>query len=433
MKTLDILRRAGRSLRQAKTRTLLTSLAIGVGAFTITISLAGGQGGRDYADAIVNSNTDVRELLVSKESPDADAIAEYTEGASQVPSGPGTTGGPFTRGLEYITTTDLDAMADIANVTGVTPNYSPAVDYITRDGQKKYQASVSTFAPSVALEYAAGGVEGELADGEIILAEDYASTLGFENPADAIGEEVVIGATQLRTLFGPSVVRDEFPFVVKGVSSESGLAFRSQGSLLISEPATKMLYEFVSQGTPTYNQFLVASVRVAEPDQAEAAKADLEAEGYTAQTAADVLGTVNTFINVLLGILLGFGALAVITSIFGIVNTQYISVLERTQQIGLMKALGMSQGDVGKLFTFEAAWIGFLGGAIGAGLAVLGGTIANPYISEALGLGDIYLLIFTPLQVFAVIGGLILISIVAGILPARKASKLDPIEALRTE
>ena len=93
----------------------------------------------------------------------------------------------------------------------------------------------------------------------------------------------------------------------------------------------------------------------------------------------------------------------------------------------------MSQADVGKLFTFEAAWIGFLGGAIGAGLAVIGGTIANPYISEALGLGDIYLLIFTPGQVLGVVIGLILISIVAGIMPARKASKLDPIEALRTE
>ncbi len=430
MRTTDIIRRAGRSLRQAKTRTLLTSLAIGVGAFTITISLAGGQGGRDYADAIVNSNTDVRELVVTKESEDTGAIAEYNPDAPQVTGPAGAS--PFGDSIEFLGLDDLESIAEIDAVTDVTPNYSPAVDYVTTEGEKKYRATVSTFSPGVSLEYAAGGVNDDLADGEIILSEDYAKALGFSTPADAIGEVVQIGATKQRTLFSVPQT-EEFSFTVRGVSSESGLAFRSQGSLLVTQQATKDLYEFVSEGSPNYNRFIVASVRVAEPGQAEEVKTILEEDGYTAQTAADLLGTVNTFINVLLGILLGFGALAVLTSIFGIVNTQYISVLERTQQIGLMKALGMSQADVGKLFTFEAAWIGFSGGAIGAGLAVIGGTIANPYISEALGLGDIYLLIFTPGQVLGVVIGLILISIVAGIMPARKASKLDPIEALRTE
>jgi len=432
--TLDIFRRAGRSLKQAKARTILTSLAIGVGAFTITISLAGGQGGRDYADAIVNSNTDVRELLVTKENEDADTIPEFEPngaGSARAAAGGGG-GGGFTRGLQFISLDDVEKMADINNVTAVTPSFSPAVDYITTEGQKKYQATVSPFSPSVSLTFAAGSTNGNLENNQIILAENFATTLGFTNPADAIGKTVQIGATKQRTVFSGAVAQ-EFSYEVAAVSSESGLAFRSQGSLLLNETAISQLYTFVSEGTSGYNRFLAASVIVAEPDQAEVVKATLEEQGFTAQTSADVLGTVNTFINVLLGVLLGFGALAVITSIFGIVNTQYISVLERTQQIGLMKALGMSQADVGKLFTFEAAWIGFLGGTIGAGLAVIGGIIANPAISRALDLGDISLLIFSPLQVLAVIVGLVLISIVAGILPARKASKLDPIEALRTE
>ena len=139
-------------------------------------------------------------------------------------------------------------------------------------------------------------------------------------------------------------------------------------------------------------------------------------------------------VNLLQGIVIGFGVLALIASVFGVINTQYISVLERTQQIGLMKALGMRGRHVSKLFRYEAASLGLIGGVIGSAIAFAVGTAINPWITEQLGLGEgNYLLVFDPLSIAILVIALSVVAIAAGYSPARKAAKLDPIEALRTE
>jgi putative ABC transport system permease protein len=431
MKMTDTIRRAGRSLRHAKARTLLTSLAIGVGAFTITLSLAAGAGGRQYTEDLISANTDVHELRVMQKQESGAATntpKEYKQGASSENIGNGFQ-------FKQLSQNDIDKIEKTSGVKVVEPVYTLNAQYVTRASQKKYDASLSTFNQSVSQQYLAGSVSG-LDKNSVLITEEYRKVLGFSSNQDAIGKTVDLAVGKSIPSANPlqPLAPKLFTLTVAAVYKSSALSFSNGTSLQVLPEMAKELYTYNMEGAPGYGTYFAATVRTDPDISAESVKADLSAMGYDVQTAKDLMSTLFSFINVLQGILLGFGALAVLTSIFGIINTQYISVLERTSQIGLMKALGMRRRDVGRLFKFEAAWIGFLGGAIGSGLAFIAGTLGNPVITKALELQEgTTLLIFQPLSMLVVIIGLMLISVGAGILPARKAAKLDPIEALRTE
>lgn len=425
MKITDIIRRAGRSLRNAKARTLLTSLAIGVGAFTITLSLAAGTGGKQYAEDIVTSNTNVRELYVQpkqEDQGDPSKLKEYSEDP-QI-----SYGGGFS--IKLLEKSDVDKIAAIDGVEEVTPIYNVTTKYVTREGQKRYQSAIEVFTGAIKQEYVAGNGS-DVSGNNVVIPDTYREALGFSDASKALGQtiQVVIAPTV------PGLPDKTFELRIVGVVKKSVLASIGTASgLQASREVVKEMYEFNQQGTPIENAYMGATVLAKSESDVDRIKSEINSKGYDAQTAEDLMGFIFQFINVLQGILIGFGALAVLTSVFGIINTQYISVLERTQQIGLMKALGMRRRDVGRLFKFEAAWIGFLGGVIGSGLAYAVGTAANPWIRDVLTLGEkTNLLIFEPWVFAVVILGLMLVSVGAGILPARKASKLDPIEALRTE
>lgn len=424
MKTLDIIARASRSIRQAKARTLLTSLAIGVGAFTITLALAAGAGGRQYASDIISANTNTRELRVTqKQSFDTSKPQKYSGDATQ------TFGNGFT--FKQVSQRDLDEIAKLPQVDSVMPIYSLNVEYVTRPEQGKYQAQVIAFDSNITQDYLAGGAATK--PGTAIISEGYRQALGFSSDKAAIGQPIELFVNQASDGRSQPAIK-AFTATVSGVYKSSSLSFTNSSSIQVPAALAKEIYTYNQQGTPGYGQFMGAFVFARSSDVIDQVKQSITNKGFQVQTAQDLMSTIFQFINVLQGILLGFGVLAVLTSIFGIINTQYISVLERTQQIGLMKALGMRRRDVGRLFKFEAAWIGFLGGAIGAGVAIAAGTFANPIITKVLALTKgTNLLIFEPLSVVAIIVGLMLVSVGAGILPARKAAKLDPIEALRTE
>jgi len=190
----------------------------------------------------------------------------------------------------------------------------------------------------------------------------------------------------------------------------------------------------LSPGSQT--TYTTVSVRVDGPTNVPSVEDAVKKMGFNVFSIVDATRSVRRFFAVLdlfLGI---FGSLALAVASIGIVNTLVMAILERRREIGIMKAIGASDGDVKTLFFAEAGVMGMFGGVVGVALGwVIGRVInfgTNVYLKRQH---------FPPEQLWSVpwwlVGGAILfavvVSLVSGFYPAARAARLDPVQALRYE
>ncbi|WP_138442743.1 ABC transporter permease [Sinomonas susongensis] len=428
MKPLEILKTAIANSVRSKLRTTLTILAIFVGAFTLTITNGLGTGISNYIDSQVAAVGSSNSFTVSKASTNTapgSGPQKYDPNTRVLAAG----GRPGATELA-LSQADLSAISAVPGITAVTPVTRVSPAYIEWNGHDKYQLSVLPLSGAQPQLAAGANLDDSSSQAQIVLPVSYVGPLGFSDNNQAVGQSVLIGIDDAEGKI------HEVGAQIVGIEQSSLLGV-SGG--FINKPLSTGLADAQATGAPAAakNAFADATATFAPSTQAQinTMKSRLSSEGYTAQTLDDRIGTVKTVINGIIGVLDAFAVIALVAAGFGIVNTLLMSVQERTREIGLMKAMGMGSGSVFALFSTEAAFIGFLGSAIGSLVAIGLGTVVSRALARGplSDLGGLHVLSFAPASVAGVILLVMAIAFVAGTLPAWRAARQNPIDALRYE
>ena len=154
-------------------------------------------------------------------------------------------------------------------------------------------------------------------------------------------------------------------------------------------------------------------------------------EDFTVQTAEQLVSTFMSVFSLVVIVIGGIGAISLLVGGVGIANTMFTSVLERTREIGAMKAVGATNSDIMSIIVWESGLFGLVGGAIGIGIgyavAKLVGLIATNALKYT------FTVRFSPWFLIGMLVFAFVLGVISGAIPAYRASKLDPVEALRYE
>lgn len=436
MRLIDIIATAGSNMLRSKVRTFLTISAIFIGALTLTLTNGIGSGISSYVDRQLG-NLGAENVLIVSAAPSAEDMAPAVEEGPQkydpernVQATPEGVPGPPSTGV--ITEKDLEKVKRVRGIVKVEAQKTTNVTYIQGATGDKYQISASRDLEGARYDLAAGrGVDLASKQYEIMLPPEYPKVLGYNDAAGAIGKTVTLASTS-----ASGEIR-EFQATIVGVINK-GIISSDGGA--INSSLTDALYAHETKGLPQklQGQFQLATATFAagtSEDEITRIKNDLRTAGFEAMTLKDTIGIFKSVINGIVGVLNGFAVIALLAASFGIINTLFMSVQERTKEIGLMKAMGMRSGRIFLLFSFEAALIGFWGSLLGILAAIGIGQVANRIVADGIfkDLPGFELLTFPILSLLAIVGLIMLIAFLAGTLPARKAARQNPIDALRYE
>jgi len=254
--------------------------------------------------------------------------------------------------------------------------------------------------------------------------------------------KAVIGSTVAENRFGREVrigdklEIDEEKFEVVGILKRMGDPGIDGGVALAEEDIRRVLND-----TESFSYIVAQSAQGEDPeDIAKDITKDIRRdrgldegkEDFTVQTATDLIASFNAVLNIIQAVFLGIAAISLLVGGIGIMNTMYTAVLERTREIGVMKAIGAKNSDVLAVFLIESGLLGVAGGIIGIVIGFGISKSVEVFVNASFGAGTLH-----AIMPWYLIAGALTFSFVvgaaSGYLPAKQASSLKPVDALRYE
>ncbi|MFY7804851.1 MAG: ABC transporter permease, partial [Limnoraphis robusta] len=387
-----------------KMRSSLTMLGIIIGNASVIGMIGIGEGAQSFVNDQVNS-LGPNVLFIIPGSPeaqsrpvyppqtlvlaDAEAIAEQVPSVEEV--------APSLNGSELITYRGKNASASLI---GATPEYLSVRSFDVARGRFISDLDLKRNEQIVAL-----GSE---------IAEQL---FGNEDP---LGKQVRLKDTSLQ---------------VVGIMQPKGSTFGSNEDMNAFVPITTMANRIVGETSPYGTQVTFISVSVKDQDSMKAAQFQIEnllrlrhkitdEDDFTVRNQKDLMNTLGQITGALTLVLAATAAISLFVGGIGIMNIMLVSVTERTQEIGLRKAIGASQQDILAQFIIEAVILSAAGGLLGTVIGVGGVFLVAAVTPLSAGVSPVAITIAV-----SVSGG---IGLFFGVIPARRAAKLDPIVALRS-
>lgn len=417
MSLVSSIKLAFKNVKRRKFRVFLTSFGISVGAMAILVLVSFGAGLQNEATKSMKAFSQTTSITVNN---------------SKV------TGANFrSRAQNYVVEekkplndTNINEFKQIANVTAVFPAIRLNGELRANNAAGRLMLSsilpLSQNQDSVKDLVKFGRYFESDDEQSIVVPYGLAQALGYEKGEESIGKEATI-------VILPE--QKEMKATIVGVFGADEPAFQAYIPL---NPAIALQKQIKANELAKENPDLYDGVTVVAKDNAavDGINKTITDKGYDTHSYADTAKEINRIFAMLqigLGIV---GAVAMFVASLGIINTMTMSILERTREIGVMKAVGARVRDIRNIFVTEAAFIGLIGGLFGLILGYPGSKIAamvfNSMIMNQTG-GQKVDFYIAPYLSLGVVAFSILIAILAGYFPARRGAKLDPVSALREE